>query len=147
MENFSKAIDEQLKKKRAAMGPTEDTPSVVAEKTAEDTYAKKVSMGLQHCSTTIDVDNAEWNREYASKMEKNLDRFKELGLYEQLQKMGIVYDPAQFKRSYAVMKGTDGRQNQVLNSNDPSYEDIEKKFDEIDEKLDENYKNRTKKDN
>lgn len=80
-------------------------------------------------STTIDIDDAKWQKDYAAKMERNLERFKELGLYSQLQDLGIVYDPKQFHKSHAIANMPDGKQ--VLTDGDmDSYEEAERQFDE-----------------
>lgn len=80
-------------------------------------------------STTIDIDDAKWQKDYAAKMERNLERFKELGLYEQLQNMGIVYDPKQFQKSHIIMNASGGKQVSADGGMD-SYDEAERQFDE-----------------
>lgn len=136
----SKELHDSIEKKLFKNEPNTTTETFVAEDTVEDTIAKKENAGLKYCQTTIDVDNAAWNKAYAESMENNLERLKKLGLYEQLQAMGIVYDPAQFKRSYAVVNGADGKQSQHINYADSSYDYAEKQFDKMDEEMDNSIK-------
>lgn len=80
-------------------------------------------------STTIDIDDAKWQKDYAAKMERNLERFKELGLYSQLQDLGIVYDPKQFQKNHVIANMPDGKQVSTDGDMD-SYEEVERQFDE-----------------
>ena len=80
-------------------------------------------------STTINIDDAKWQKDYAAKMERNLERFKELGLYSQLQDLGIVYDPKQFQKSYVIANMPNGKQVSA-DGNMDSYVEAERQFDE-----------------
>jgi hypothetical protein len=80
-------------------------------------------------STTIDIDEAKWQKDYAAKMERNLERFKELGLYSQLQDLGIVYDPKQFQKRHVIANMPDGKQVSADGDID-SYAEVERQFDE-----------------
>ena len=62
-------------------------------------------------------------------MERNLERFKELGLYSQLQDLGIVYDPKQFQKSHVIANMPNGKQVSV-DGNMDSYDEAERQFDE-----------------
>ena len=88
---------------------------------------------VRYQSTIIDIDDAQWNKKYAEKMERNLEKFKELGLYKQLQDLGIVYDESQFKKNHIIFNSSSGKQVSVDGAMD-SYDEAERQFEEIDNK-------------
>lgn len=119
---------------------------ITASDTIEETIANRnnalakennndCSKYIAYASTTIDIDNAKWQKDYSEKMDRNLDRFKELGLYSQLQEMGILYDERQFQKTRMILSGgksyVEPNPSYDGNSNlDVSYEEVEKQFDE-----------------
>ena len=81
-------------------------------------------------SVVVNIDNAKWEKEYEERQEKNLQRFKDLGLYKQLQELGIIYDPEQFKKSHVLLN--DGKNEHVIDDNDRSvYDKVESEFDNL----------------
>lgn len=114
----------------------DNTPAMISEDTLSETIAKRnnsvvnpSSDSIHYCGV-IDVDNAKWNKGYAKRMEDNLERFKNLGLYSALQEMGIIYDERQFRKSHVISTGSDGKQV-ALSGNDDSYDEAERQFDEM----------------
>lgn len=116
----------------------ENNDVLVASDTIEETIVNRynaLAKENNYVSTTIDIDNAKWQKEYSEKMDRNLDRFKELGLYSQLQEMGILYDEKQFRKTRMILSGgksyvEPNPSNDVNLNFDDSYEDVEKQFDE-----------------
>lgn len=100
-----------------------DSDCIKAENTAIETYVKARMSGPHAC---IDIDNAEWNKAYAEATDRNLERLKELGLYEQLKSAGIVYDPSAFRRVYTFHPGGKVTSNRMP---DEDYEEQEAESD------------------
>lgn len=131
---IDRKISEKYLKNQPGFGNDGEIDVMEPEKTIDETYSKRHS-DIQYFATAIDIDNSEWNRKYASRMEKNLERFKELGLYRRLQEIGILYDEEQFKRTYSVIQDENGRQTQMNIGKGGSYDEIESQFDDIEKKI------------
>lgn len=146
MENeIDRKISEKYMKNCPGFGNDVEIDVMEPEKTVEETYAKRHSK-IQYSASSIDIDNAEWQQEYAKRMNKNLERFKELGLYKQLQDIGIIYDEKQFQRTYGIGHDEKGHQTQTNLGRNDSYDDIESQFDDIEEKIEEKNKKNEKSD-
>lgn len=138
-DEIDRKISEKWLKNQPGFGNDEKIDVMNPEKTVDETYAKRRS-DVQYSASAIDVDNAEWNKKYASKMENNLKRFKELGLYRQLQELGILYDEEQFKRTYSVCQDENGRQTQTNVGRGDSYDEVESQFDDAEKKIEDSKK-------
>lgn len=114
-----------------------------AADTIEETIAKRNNLMVKsvkdgdvvkYHGTTIDVDNAKWQKEYSAKMDSNLERLKELGLYDKLQELGIVYDEKQFQKNHIILGSQHDRQS-VVNGKMDTYDEVERQFDEQEERM------------
>lgn len=105
-------VDESLFDKESPEFKHARENCIKAKDTVEDTYAELNSKrtmsqnGLGMSSGCVDIDDAKWNKEYQQRGDKNLELLKSLGLYKQLQDMGIVYDAKQFRKLHNVQSKT-----------------------------------------
>lgn len=85
---------------------------IKAKDTVEETYEElndkrpnsESGIGLGH--GCVDIDDAKWNKEYQQRGNKNLELLKSLGLYKNLQDLGILYDVNQFRKIHNLKTKT-----------------------------------------